>query len=55
MREILDAKIYLKIRRACGQTRPALSDHEMEAATIDENGRDDDDLLLRLEGGTSGP
>jgi RNA polymerase sigma-70 factor, ECF subfamily len=34
-----------------GQSGPAISYHEMEAAMSDENEREDDDLLVRLEGG----
>jgi len=51
MREISLAKKYLTIRILCGQAGPARSYHEMEAAMTDQNERDDDDLLLRLEGG----
>jgi RNA polymerase sigma-70 factor (ECF subfamily) len=34
-----------------GQSEPAISYHEMEAAMSDESEREDDDLLVRLEGG----
>jgi RNA polymerase sigma-70 factor, ECF subfamily len=47
----LHATGYPKIRRVCGQSEPPLSYHELEAAMTDESERDDDDLLLRLEGG----
>jgi hypothetical protein len=51
IRESTPANRISAITRVCGQTEPARSYHEMETAMTDENLRDDDDLLLRLEAG----
>src|ERR1035437_1962813 len=40
-----------KYRRACGQTAPPCSYPEMGTSMTDQAGRDDDDLLRRIEGG----
>jgi RNA polymerase sigma-70 factor, ECF subfamily len=51
MRQSAHANRMLEITKPCGQTEPARSYHEMGVAMNDESERDDDDLLVRLEGG----
>jgi len=55
MRKRLHVCETSEIHERVVQTAPARGYHEQETAMTDGNGRDDDDLLLRLEGGTRRP